>query len=143
MHYISHGERINPNLYENGKVCLSLLGTWTGRRSCELWNPESSTILQARSCLASRDYALETARQMAEMASGEPSFNGADIDPTSARPRSNAPLQVLVSIQALVLCEQPYYNEACLGPTIGREARVSVCRSRQGDVSLDVCIGGV
>jgi ubiquitin-protein ligase len=48
VHYISHAERINPNLYENGKVCLSLLGTWTGRQSCELWNPESSTVLQAR-----------------------------------------------------------------------------------------------
>ena len=65
VHYLSHGERINPNLYENGKVCLSLLGTWTGRESCELWNPKTSTVLQ-----------------------------------------------VLVSIQALVLCEQPYYNEA-------------------------------
>ena len=65
VNYISHGERINPNLYENGKVCLSLLGTWTGKQSCELWNPKTSTVLQ-----------------------------------------------VLVSIQALVLCEQPYYNEA-------------------------------
>ena len=23
--------RFNPNLYHNGKVCLSLLGTWTGK----------------------------------------------------------------------------------------------------------------
>ena len=23
--------RFNPNLYNNGKVCLSLLGTWAGR----------------------------------------------------------------------------------------------------------------
>lgn len=46
VHYLSYGERINPNLYENGKVCLSLLGTWTGRQSCELWNPQSSTVLQ-------------------------------------------------------------------------------------------------
>lgn len=22
--------RFNPNLYNNGKVCLSLLGTWSG-----------------------------------------------------------------------------------------------------------------
>ena len=22
--------RFNPNLYQNGKVCLSLLGTWSG-----------------------------------------------------------------------------------------------------------------
>ncbi|KAI8624708.1 UBC-like protein [Xylariaceae sp. FL1651] len=52
--------RFNPNLYENGKVCLSLLGTWSG----EPWRPEQSTILQ-----------------------------------------------VLVSIQAMILCEQPWYNE--------------------------------
>jgi ubiquitin-conjugating enzyme E2 O len=35
------------NLYENGYVCLSLLGTWSGRDS-ECWNPQTSTILQAR-----------------------------------------------------------------------------------------------
>ena len=28
-------------------MCLSLLGTWTGRDS-ECWNPQTSTILQAR-----------------------------------------------------------------------------------------------
>jgi len=33
--------RFNPNLYNQGKVCLSLLGTWQG----ESWN-ENSTILQ-------------------------------------------------------------------------------------------------
>ncbi|KAK3685301.1 hypothetical protein B0T22DRAFT_214295 [Podospora appendiculata] len=32
----------NPNLYNNGKVCLSLLGTWAGQG----WEPERSTILQ-------------------------------------------------------------------------------------------------
>ena len=72
MHYISHGERINPNLYENGKVCLSLLGTWTGRQSCELWNPQHSTVLQ-----------------------------------------------VLISIQGLVLCEMPYFNEAGYDKQLG------------------------
>jgi len=25
---------LNPNLYENGMVCLSLLGTWEGRVTC-------------------------------------------------------------------------------------------------------------
>ena len=30
--------RFNPNLYENGKVCLSLLGTWRGS-STENWDP--------------------------------------------------------------------------------------------------------
>ena len=36
--------RFNPNLYNCGKVCLSLLGTWSGDVS-ESWN-ESSSILQ-------------------------------------------------------------------------------------------------
>jgi ubiquitin-protein ligase len=34
--------RFNPNLYENGKVCLSLLGTWNGPG----WIKGESTLLQ-------------------------------------------------------------------------------------------------
>jgi len=36
--------RFNPNLYNCGKVCLSLLGTWSGRPE-EEWSP-NSTLLQ-------------------------------------------------------------------------------------------------
>jgi len=54
--------RFNPNLYDNGKVCLSLLGTWSGSGG-ESWTP-NSTILQ-----------------------------------------------VLLSIQSLIFCEEPYFNE--------------------------------
>eukprot|EP00475_Leptophrys_vorax_P027063 TRINITY_DN38542_c0_g1_i1.p1 TRINITY_DN38542_c0_g1~~TRINITY_DN38542_c0_g1_i1.p1 ORF type:complete len:532 (-),score=141.20 TRINITY_DN38542_c0_g1_i1:161-1756(-) len=32
----------NPNLYQSGKVCLSLLGTWQGPG----WNADTSTLLQ-------------------------------------------------------------------------------------------------
>jgi ubiquitin-conjugating enzyme E2 O len=53
-------ERLNPNLHADGKVCLSLLGTWEGPG----WQPRVSTLLQ-----------------------------------------------VLLSIQALVLVHQPYFNE--------------------------------
>lgn len=56
--------RINPNLYEEGKICLSLLGTWSGRHESEKWS-ESATILQ-----------------------------------------------LLVSLQGLVLVKKPFYNEA-------------------------------
>lgn len=38
--------RINPNLYEDGKVCLSLLGTWSGDESDEEWVTGKSTVLQ-------------------------------------------------------------------------------------------------
>jgi baculoviral IAP repeat-containing protein 6 len=37
--------RFNPNLYNCGKVCLSLLGTWAGQES-EIWNKSTSTFLQ-------------------------------------------------------------------------------------------------
>jgi ubiquitin-conjugating enzyme E2 O len=72
VHYISGGLRVNPNLYESGKVCLSLLNTWTGTGT-ETWNPESSTILQ-----------------------------------------------LLLSLQALVLNEKPYFNEAGYDKQIGK-----------------------
>ncbi|KAG8823512.1 hypothetical protein FRC19_003683 [Serendipita sp. 401] len=38
--------RVNPNLYEEGKVCLSILGTWAGDKN-ESWNPARSSLLQA------------------------------------------------------------------------------------------------
>ena len=37
--------RFNPNLYNCGKVCLSLLGTWQGEKG-ESWSAEYSSILQ-------------------------------------------------------------------------------------------------
>ncbi|KAE8356515.1 hypothetical protein BDV28DRAFT_126770 [Aspergillus coremiiformis] len=37
---------INPNLGENGNICLSLLGTWPGKSPTETWSPTNSTILQ-------------------------------------------------------------------------------------------------
>lgn len=52
--------RFNPNLYSDGKVCLSLLGTWHG----EGWDPSTSTLLQ-----------------------------------------------IMVSIQSLIMVEEPYFNE--------------------------------
>lgn len=38
--------RINPNLYEDGKICLSLLGTWPGDDGNETWSAKGSTVLQ-------------------------------------------------------------------------------------------------
>ncbi|CAN8259255.1 unnamed protein product [Cochlearia groenlandica] len=63
VNYHSGGLRINPNLYNSGKVCLSLLGTWSGSQK-EKWIPNNSTMLQ-----------------------------------------------VLVSIQGLILNKKPYFNE--------------------------------
>ena len=47
VHFLTTGNgriRFNPNLYNNGKVCLSLLGTWSGPG----WNAKTSTLLQVR-----------------------------------------------------------------------------------------------
>lgn len=39
--------RVNPNLYEDGKICLSLLGTWQGDDAKgEGWTAGKSTVLQ-------------------------------------------------------------------------------------------------
>ncbi|XP_072351099.1 dual E2 ubiquitin-conjugating enzyme/E3 ubiquitin-protein ligase BIRC6-like, partial [Scyliorhinus torazame] len=40
-----HSVRFNPNLYNDGKVCLSILNTWHGRPE-EKWNPQTSSFLQ-------------------------------------------------------------------------------------------------
>uniref|UniRef100_A0A453EIQ9 UBC core domain-containing protein n=1 Tax=Aegilops tauschii subsp. strangulata TaxID=200361 RepID=A0A453EIQ9_AEGTS len=45
VHFHSSGLRLNPNLYESGKVCLSLLNTWLGSGS-EKWGKSNSTMLQ-------------------------------------------------------------------------------------------------
>jgi len=55
--------RFNPNLYNDGKVCLSVLNTWHGKPE-ERWSSETSSLLQ-----------------------------------------------VLVSIQSLILVPEPYFNE--------------------------------
>ena len=41
----------NPNLYRDGKVCLSLLGTFHGGDATEKWNPKTSSMYQV--CVAS------------------------------------------------------------------------------------------
>ena len=63
----------NPNLYSNGKVCLSLLGTWQGERA-ENWDAKTSRAVQ-----------------------------------------------VLISIQSLILVPQPYFNEPGFEREIGTE----------------------
>lgn len=44
VHYIAFcTDRLNPNLYEEGKVCVSLLGTWNGKGT-EVWTTSSSLL---------------------------------------------------------------------------------------------------
>lgn len=47
--------RFNPNLYKNGKVCLSILGTWQG----PAWLPSqslSSVLMSIQSLMNSNPY---------------------------------------------------------------------------------------
>ncbi|KAL2818863.1 hypothetical protein BJX63DRAFT_428938 [Aspergillus granulosus] len=47
FHSWTNGEgRINPNLYEDGRICLSILGTWPTKNPEETWIPGRSTVLQ-------------------------------------------------------------------------------------------------
>jgi len=45
VYYHSLGPKLHPNLYEDGNVCLSLLGTWSGS-GVEVWDAAHSNILQ-------------------------------------------------------------------------------------------------
>ena len=56
--------RFNPNLYNEGKVCLSLLGTWGGAKG-EEWNGDTSTIIQVLS-----QYLLEKEEKYVVLGSG-------------------------------------------------------------------------
>ena len=44
MHFHSRGHRMNPNLYLDGTVCLSLLGTWKAAQESQRWNAESNLL---------------------------------------------------------------------------------------------------
>mmetsp|Transcript_8777 Transcript_8777/g.18221 ORF Transcript_8777/g.18221 Transcript_8777/m.18221 type:complete len:329 (+) Transcript_8777:3-989(+) len=38
--------KFNPNLYADGKVCLSLIGTFSGVNATEKWDPQRSSLYQ-------------------------------------------------------------------------------------------------
>ncbi|XP_034246972.1 uncharacterized protein LOC117648556 isoform X2 [Thrips palmi] len=80
--------RFNPNLYANGKVCLSLLDTWNGLQG-EQWN-ETSTLLQ-----------------------------------------------VLVSIQSLIMVAEPYFNEPGYDSLMGTVDGKSASESYNHNVKLN------
>lgn len=70
--------RVNPNLYEDGKICLSLLGTWEGERG-EGWSAGKSTLLQVLVSLLG----LVLVR--------EPYFNEAGYEPLAGLAESRRP----------------------------------------------------
>ncbi|XP_076756528.1 BIR repeat containing ubiquitin-conjugating enzyme isoform X2 [Xylocopa sonorina] len=92
-----HTVRFNPNLYNDGKVCLSVLNTWHGRPE-EKWSAHTSSFLQ-----------------------------------------------VLVSIQSLILVSEPYFNEPgyerTRGTTSGaqssQEYNANICQATAKWAMLD------
>lgn len=82
--------RFNPNLYNCGKVCLSLLGTWHGDNQLTKWNPGSSSLYQ-----------------------------------------------VLVSIQAFILVEEPYFNE----PAYEAQRGTKEGTSRSAEYNENIWVG--
>lgn len=46
MFFFSRGNRLNPNLYIDGHICLSLLNTWKGSNHTQRWDPANSNLLQ-------------------------------------------------------------------------------------------------
>ncbi|XP_017883088.1 baculoviral IAP repeat-containing protein 6 isoform X2 [Ceratina calcarata] len=92
-----HTVRFNPNLYNDGKVCLSVLNTWHGRPE-EKWNAHTSSFLQ-----------------------------------------------VLVSIQSLILVSEPYFNEpgyersrgTTRGAQSSQEYNANICQATAKWAMLD------
>ena len=80
--------RFNPNLYACGKVCLSLLGTWSGEQE-ESWNSELSTFLQ-----------------------------------------------VIISIQSLIMVEKPYFNEPGYERTINTPSGIEASKKYNDMIRL-------
>jgi len=81
--------RFNPNLYACGKVCLSLLGTWSGEQG-ESWNSELSTFLQ-----------------------------------------------VIISIQSLIMVEKPYFNEPGYERTMNNPIGIEASRNYNDTIRLN------
>jgi len=45
IHFCSYCDQLNPTLFTDGHVCLSLINTWDGK-GVEVWSKDSSNILQ-------------------------------------------------------------------------------------------------
>ncbi|KAI9090532.1 small conjugating protein ligase-like protein [Phlyctochytrium arcticum] len=58
--------RFNPNIYANGKVCLSILGTWEARKAGEKWSAAHgilSILISIQSLLSDKPYHNEPGQE--------------------------------------------------------------------------------
>eukprot|EP00803_Ostreobium_quekettii_P001409 evm.model.scf_992.6 EVM.evm.TU.scf_992.6 scf_992:30174-39528(+) len=82
--------RFNPNLYNDGKVCLSLLGTWHGVDAHEKWDARRSNLFQ-----------------------------------------------ILVSIQGMILVEDPYFNEPMVDTMRNMSEGVAASTNYNAEIQLN------
>lgn len=68
------GARINPNIYASGKVCLSILGTWSGP-GWDATQRLSSVLLSIQSLLCARPYHNEPGFEEAREPSHPDDYN--------------------------------------------------------------------
>ncbi|MGH0184081.1 UNVERIFIED_CONTAM: hypothetical protein FKN15_013917 [Acipenser sinensis] len=94
--------RFNPNFYRNGKVCLSILGTWTG----PAWSPAqsiSSVLISIQSLMTENPYHNEPGFEQSHPAAlegempepGEGCGHGLGLEFNRDRPRQPGQLQAL------------------------------------------------
>lgn len=100
--------RVNPNLYEDGKICLSLLGTWEGSKG-EGWNASRSTLLQVVVSL------------LGLVLVKEPYFNEAGYEPlagleSSKRPSALYSERTFLKARTFVITALTRTNDSRLGP---------------------------
>lgn len=82
MWFINHnGVRFNPNLYDSGKLCLSLLGTWHGTGG-ETWNKNTSSLLQVL-------ISIQAQILISEPYFNEPGYEGTIGQPTGIKNNEN------------------------------------------------------
>jgi ubiquitin-conjugating enzyme E2 Z len=66
--------RFNPNIYAQGKVCLSILGTWNGEKPGEEWSSAQgleSILISIQSLMSNNPYENEPGFENARSASDE------------------------------------------------------------------------
>ncbi|XP_071527971.1 ubiquitin-conjugating enzyme E2 Z-like [Panulirus ornatus] len=111
--------RFNPNLYKNGKVCLSILGTWSGPS----WSPASNlstVLLSLQSLLNERPYHNEPGYEEEHNIGDSDRYNSIIMHETirvaviqQLEGNTTAPPDLLKVMQASFMEYYDHYVEIC------------------------------
>jgi hypothetical protein len=91
-------------------VCLSLLGTFSSSDASERWNPATSSVFQVLTWLAAC-CTLWSYLQCSVLQAGSQQESFSVCATEFAECACPLPLQVLLSIQGMILIGDPYFNE--------------------------------